>query len=103
MPLHILVISQYLKHPAFTGSLVAFMKLAGRMSSRPLLLPARHVINSSLLLANGASMGAFITGAAGAPTVAAACLLTNTALGFIKGYTIAGAVGGAGNYSNSSL
>src|SRR6202000_835744 len=36
----------------FTGSIVAFMKLAGKMSSRPLRLPGRHLINSSMLASN---------------------------------------------------
>jgi len=29
----------------FTGSVIAFLKLDGRMSGKPILLPARHVIN----------------------------------------------------------
>ena len=32
----------------FTGSVIAFAKLDGRMSGAPILLPARHVINLSL-------------------------------------------------------
>jgi NAD(P) transhydrogenase subunit beta len=35
----------------FTGSVIAFLKLSGRMSGSPILLPARHVINIGLLLA----------------------------------------------------
>ena len=35
----------------FTGSVVAFMKLSGRMSGAPIMLPARHVINIVLALA----------------------------------------------------
>jgi len=35
----------------FTGSVVAFLKLSGRMSGAPILLPARHVINIVLALA----------------------------------------------------
>jgi NAD(P) transhydrogenase subunit beta len=35
----------------FTGSVVAFMKLSGRMSGKPIMLPARHVINAGLALA----------------------------------------------------
>jgi len=34
----------------FTGSIIAFAKLAGKMSGSPILLPARHVINSALFL-----------------------------------------------------
>jgi proton-translocating NAD(P)+ transhydrogenase subunit beta len=35
----------------FTGSVIAFLKLSGRMSGKPILLPARHVINIVLALA----------------------------------------------------
>jgi NAD(P) transhydrogenase subunit beta len=33
----------------FTGSIIAFLKLDGRMSGKPLMLPFRHVINGALL------------------------------------------------------
>ncbi len=32
----------------FTGSIIAFMKLSGRMSGAPIMLPARHAINIGL-------------------------------------------------------
>jgi NAD(P) transhydrogenase subunit beta len=32
----------------FTGSVIAFMKLSGRMSGKPIILPARHLINAAL-------------------------------------------------------
>src|ERR1700692_3324465 len=35
----------------FTGSVIAFAKLSGRMSGAPIILPARHVINIVLGLA----------------------------------------------------
>ena len=35
----------------FTGSVIAFLKLSGRMSGAPILLPGRHVINIVLGLA----------------------------------------------------
>jgi NAD(P) transhydrogenase subunit beta len=35
----------------FTGSIIAFLKLSGRMSGAPIMLPARHVINIALALA----------------------------------------------------
>ncbi len=35
----------------FTGSVVAFMKLSGRMSGAPIMLPGRHIINIALALA----------------------------------------------------
>jgi len=32
----------------FTGSIIAFLKLDGRMSGAPIMLPARHLVNSAL-------------------------------------------------------
>ena len=32
----------------FTGSIIAFLKLDGRMSGKPILLPMRHAINAGL-------------------------------------------------------
>ncbi|KAI0471541.1 NAD(P) transhydrogenase mitochondrial precursor [Xylariaceae sp. FL0804] len=79
----------------FTGSIVAFLKLAGKMSSRPLTLPGRHVLNSGMLATNVATMGAFVTMAPGSPMIAAAALGANTILSFAKGFTTTAAIGGA--------
>ncbi|EME78657.1 uncharacterized protein MYCFIDRAFT_50085 [Pseudocercospora fijiensis CIRAD86] len=79
----------------FTGSIVAFLKLAGKMSSRPTILPGRHLINASMLTANVATMGAFCAFAPGAPAIAVACLGANTALSFAKGFTTTAGIGGA--------
>ncbi|CAN7298704.1 NAD(P)(+) transhydrogenase (Re/Si-specific) subunit beta [Phyllobacterium sp. LjRoot231] len=35
----------------FTGSIIAFLKLDGRMSGKPIMLPGRHLLNVSLLVA----------------------------------------------------
>src|SRR5438876_6912284 len=35
----------------FTGSVIAFLKLSGRMSGAPIILPARHAINIALAVA----------------------------------------------------
>jgi NAD(P) transhydrogenase subunit beta len=35
----------------FTGSVIAFLKLSGRMSGKPIVLPLRHLINIALALA----------------------------------------------------
>ncbi|MDQ0317565.1 NAD(P)(+) transhydrogenase (Re/Si-specific) subunit beta [Amorphus orientalis] len=35
----------------FTGSIIAFLKLDGRMSGKPILLPARHVLNAGIAIA----------------------------------------------------
>ncbi|PYE86292.1 NAD(P)(+) transhydrogenase (Re/Si-specific) subunit beta [Phyllobacterium leguminum] len=35
----------------FTGSIIAFLKLDGRMSGKPIILPNRHIINAGLAIA----------------------------------------------------
>ncbi len=35
----------------FTGSIIAFLKLDGRMSGKPIMLPGRHFLNGALLVA----------------------------------------------------
>ncbi|PWL17190.1 NAD synthetase [Falsochrobactrum shanghaiense] len=35
----------------FTGSIIAFLKLDGRMSGKPIMLPGRHIINAALAIA----------------------------------------------------
>lgn len=65
------------------------------MSSKPLNLPGRHLINSTLLGSNIALMGGFVTMAPGAPAIAATALTANAALSFLKGYTTTAAIGGA--------
>lgn len=74
---------------------MAFMKLAGKMSSRPTILPGRHAINGGLLATNMATMGAFVAMAPASPTIAAGALAANTVLSFVKGYTTTAAIGGA--------
>ena len=34
----------------FTGSIIAFLKLDGRMSGKPIMLPGRHVVNAGLAI-----------------------------------------------------
>ncbi|MCB1453163.1 MAG: NAD(P)(+) transhydrogenase (Re/Si-specific) subunit beta, partial [Rhizobiaceae bacterium] len=35
----------------FTGSIIAFLKLNGNMSGKPIILPARHLVNAALAIA----------------------------------------------------
>jgi NAD(P) transhydrogenase len=66
------------------------------MSSKPIRIPGpRHLVNSSLLGANIATMGTFLALAPGSPIIAACCLAGNTVLSFLKGYTTTAAIGGA--------
>ena len=43
----------------FSGSVIAFLKLNGTMSGKPILLPARHILNIGLLIAIIALIGYF--------------------------------------------
>lgn len=79
----------------FTGSIVAYLKLAAKMTSRPLVLPGKHLVNSTLLGANAATMAGFISTVPSTPMMAASFLGASTALSFIKGYTTTAAIGGA--------
>ena len=58
----------------FTGSIVAWAKLSGRMTSSPLMLPGRHLLNLAILVASTALAVWFVrwTTATLAPGAAAA-------------------------------
>jgi NAD(P) transhydrogenase subunit beta len=45
----------------FTGSIIAFLKLDGRMSGKPIMLPQRHVINLGLAIALVVMVVLFVT------------------------------------------
>lgn len=55
------LLGTYIGGVTFSGSLVAYGKLQGMLSSTPLLLPGRHYLNAGLLAANVAAMAAFYT------------------------------------------
>lgn len=55
------LLGTYIGGITFSGSLVAYGKLQGMLSSTPLLLPGRHFINAGLLGANLLAMAAFYT------------------------------------------
>ena len=73
----------------FSGSVIAFLKLAGKMSGAPILLPARHVINLGTLLAILGLVGWF-TQDQGLWVIA-----TITALSFLIGFLLIIPIGGA--------
>jgi NAD(P) transhydrogenase subunit beta len=77
----------------FSGSIIAFGKLAGRISGKPVLLPGRHVLNLiALLIVIG--LGVLFVGAhaAGQGTPA---LLVMTAIALLLGVHMVMAIGGA--------
>ncbi|MGV6801415.1 MAG: NAD(P)(+) transhydrogenase (Re/Si-specific) subunit beta [bacterium] len=74
----------------FSGSLIAFAKLDGRMSGKPILLPARHIINLALA---GAALFIIFLLCTGVQSVTLFLLLTlmAIALGFLLIIPIGGA------------
>ena len=78
----------------FSGSVIAFLKLSGRMSGAPILLPMRHVINLGALLAIIGLVGAYaISGAGGAGE--GMLVVWITLLAFAIGFLLIIPIGGA--------
>jgi NAD(P) transhydrogenase subunit beta len=73
----------------FSGSVIAFLKLAGKMSGSPILLPLRHVINLGTLAAILGLIGYFTIDQS--PWV----FWTITALSFLIGFLLIIPIGGA--------
>lgn len=74
----------------FSGSVIAFAKLNGNMSGKPILLPARHAINLAVILAILALIAYFTTA-----TDAAAIFVPIVALSFAIGFLLIIPIGGA--------
>ena len=74
----------------FTGSVVAFGKLSGRLRSSPLLLPGRNWLNLAALVASGGLLWWFL--AAGASGLFPLLLMTVVALAL--GWHLVAAIGG---------
>eukprot|EP00096_Caligus_rogercresseyi_P009850 TRINITY_DN3439_c0_g1_i2.p1 TRINITY_DN3439_c0_g1~~TRINITY_DN3439_c0_g1_i2.p1 ORF type:complete len:1054 (+),score=233.86 TRINITY_DN3439_c0_g1_i2:283-3444(+) len=77
----------------FSGSLVAYGKLQGLLSSTPLLLPGRHAMNAALLLGNAGAMGLFLSDPSFGTGLA--MLGATSALSSVMGVTLTMAIGGA--------
>ena len=73
----------------FSGSVIAFLKLAGKMSGAPILLPLRHVINLGTLAAILGLIGYFTVDQS--PWI----FWTITALAFLIGFLLIIPIGGA--------
>ena len=73
----------------FSGSVIAFLKLNGNMSGKPIMLPARHLINLGTLALILGLIGYFLTD--DAPWV----FFTITALSFLIGFLLIIPIGGA--------
>lgn len=88
-----LFLGTYIGGVTFSGSLVAYGKLQGVLSSAPLLLPGRHVLNAGLLAGNALAMAAFYMDPS--LTVGLGLLGTTAALSTAMGVTLTAAIGGA--------
>jgi NAD(P) transhydrogenase subunit beta len=77
----------------FTGSIVAFLKLRGSMSGKPLLLPGRHALNAVVFLVSLGLVVPFI-GASG-PADGVQWLVIMTVLAGLQGVHLVAAIGGA--------
>lgn len=88
-----LFLGTYIGGVTFSGSLVAYGKLQGVLSSAPLLLPGRHALNGALLVGNALAMAAFYMD----PTMQTGLgLLGATAfMSTAMGVTLTSAIGGA--------
>ena len=73
----------------FTGSIIAFLKLDGRMSGKPIMLPSRHLIN--LCLAGGLIFLIVLFVTLQSPTLFWAITLASFALGVLIIIPIGGA------------
>ena len=76
----------------FSGSVIAFAKLSGRMSGSPILLPARHVINLGTLAAIIVLTALF---AMAGPAETMPLIVAMTVLAFVIGFLLIIPIGGA--------
>ncbi|MGC6418050.1 MAG: NAD(P)(+) transhydrogenase (Re/Si-specific) subunit beta [Bradymonadia bacterium] len=96
----------------FTGSIIAFLKLKGTLSGKPLLLPARHFLNLAMVVGSfilgymfvAGTTGMYEVTAAGTKVPAAAQILASdaflylcimTGIASILGVHLVAAIGGA--------
>jgi len=77
----------------FTGSIVAFLKLQGTLSGKPLVLPARHLLNLVVVIACIALGYRFVSAPAGGDGLSA--LLVMCVLAAALGVHLVMAIGGA--------
>lgn len=79
----------------FTGSIVAFGKLRGKISSKPLMLPNRHKMNLAALVVSFLLLLVFVRTESVGLQVLALLLMTIIALAF--GWHLVASIGGGGH------
>uniref|UniRef100_A0A8C2XJ74 proton-translocating NAD(P)(+) transhydrogenase n=1 Tax=Cyclopterus lumpus TaxID=8103 RepID=A0A8C2XJ74_CYCLU len=83
----------YIGGITFSGSLVAYGKLQGVLSSAPLALPGRHALNATLMAACIGGMIPYMLDPS--YTTGITCLGSVSALSAVMGVTLTAAIGGA--------
>uniref|UniRef100_UPI00398F1A0E NAD(P) transhydrogenase, mitochondrial-like isoform X2 n=1 Tax=Pristiophorus japonicus TaxID=55135 RepID=UPI00398F1A0E len=83
----------YIGGVTFSGSLVAYGKLQGLLNSAPLLIPGRHFLNASLLVASAGAIVPYMIDPS--YTTGITCLGSVSALSTVMGVTLTAAIGGA--------
>lgn len=91
-----LFLGAYIGGVTFTGSLMAYAKLQGLIRSAPVHLPARHLINASLLLANVSAMGVYL--GSESELMGLSMLALTTVLSSLMGVTLTAAIGGKSGF-----
>ena len=77
----------------FSGSIVAFGKLNGKISSKPLSLPNKHYLNLAAIVVSVILMFTFINAQTGAGALV--CLLIMTIIALVFGFHLVASIGGA--------
>ena len=76
-----------------SGSLVAYLKLAGKITTAPVLLPGRHVVNLALVL-GAIGLGVYFA-FVGAPAMSPTLALSLTGMSVLLGILLVIPIGGA--------
>ena len=77
----------------FSGSIVAFGKLNGKISSKPLSLPNKHYLNLAAIVVSVILMFTFINAQTGVGALV--CLLIMTIIALVFGFHLVASIGGA--------
>lgn len=79
----------------FTGSVLAYLKLKGSVSGKPLMLPGRHALNAGMVIACVYLGYEFVASGHGADHPGLTSLLIMTAIAGLIGLHMVAAIGGA--------
>ena len=88
------VLSVLIGGVTFSGSVVAWGKLAGKVKGEPVLLPGRHVLNAALVLA-GLGLGLWFAFGTDAPAAIGLLAVVVLALALVLGVMLVIPIGGA--------